>query len=111
MEYARSAWREVPDSLQTRYVYARHLFDDGQLAEAVSVLKFPQYKASFPEEMLDLWSEAVRTLIKDDFYAGRYSSAMENAKSFLIYFPEDQSAKDYLDKIEKLRRQERSKQP
>ena len=111
LECARSAWREVPDSLQTRYVYARHLFDGGQLAEAVSVLKFPQYKASFPKEMLDLWSEAVRGLIKNEFFAGRYSSAMENAKSLLIYFPEDQTAKDYLDKIEKLRQQEKAQQP
>ena len=104
---ARTAWLEDPDSLQTRYVYARYLFDAGQLADTVSVLKFPQYRASFPSEMLDLWSKAVREMIKDDFYAGRYAPAMEHAKYLLIYFPDDPSAKDYLDKIEKLRRQER----
>ncbi len=110
-ECARSAWQENQDDLHARYIYAKHLFDAGQLADTVSVLKFPQYKANFPAEMLDLWSKAIRGLIKDDFYTGRYGPAMENAKYLLTYFPDDQSAKDYLDKIEKMRRQEKEKKP
>ena len=110
-ECARAAWRENPDSLPARYLYATHLFEAGKLAETVSVLKFPQYRASFPTEMLDLWSKAIREIIKDDFYAGRYSSAMENTKFLLIYFPDDKSGKEYLEKIEKLRRQERKAKP
>ncbi|MBR3505772.1 MAG: hypothetical protein IKO02_01830, partial [Lentisphaeria bacterium] len=63
--------------------------------------------ASFPEEILELWSKAIRKQIKIDYDALRYDLAMENAKSLQIYFPDDQEAKDYIGKIELIRRQER----
>ncbi len=106
-ESARAAWQEDPALLQARYLYAKHLFDAGQYADVISVLKFPQYRASFPEEILELWSKAIRKQIKIDYDALRYDLAMENAKSLQIYFPDDQEAKDYIGKIELIRRQER----
>ena len=106
LDCAETAWREEPNTLLTRYVYAKRLYEAGQYSEAISVLKFPQYKASFPKEMLDLWSRAIHAQIKLDFDSERYTPAMENTKFLLIYFPEDKPGLDYLDKLQKLRRHE-----
>ena len=103
---ARTAWEENQSDLSARYVYAKCLFEKGQFAEAVSVLKFPQYKASFPNDMLELWSKAIREQIKADFATERYTPALENAKHLLLYFPEDSFAQDYIEKVQKIRRHE-----
>lgn len=106
LDYARAAWQEDPSTMLVRYLYAKRLYEAGQYAESVSVLKFPQYKAYFPKKMLDLWSQAIHAQIKSDFSAGRYTPAMEATKFLLIYFPEDKSGLDYLDKLERIRRHE-----
>ena len=103
---ARTAWDEDENNLLARYIYATRLCEAKQYAEAVSVLRFPQYKASFPEEMLSLWSKAIREQIKADFYAERYTPVMENAKLLLLYFPDDLFGKDYLERVERIRRHE-----
>lgn len=103
---AETAWRLDPNTLLVRYIYAKRLYENGQYSEAVSVLKFPQYKASFPKEMLDLWYKAILAQIKADFGAERYTPAMEYTKFLLIYFPDDKSGRDYLEKLERIRRHE-----
>jgi len=103
---AATAWQEEPDTLLVRYVYAKRLFEAGQYAEAIAALKFPQYKAAFPKDMLTLFSLAIHEQIKNDFNAERYAPAMENTKYLLIYFPDDAAGRDYLEKLEKLRRHE-----
>ena len=109
LECARTAWQEDRSSLLSRYIYGKRLFELGEYAEVVDVLGFPQYKASFPEDMIKLWEKAIRERLKADFDAGRYGLAQEKAKHLLIYFPDDKSAQDYLEKIETLRRQERNR--
>ena len=109
LECARTAWQEDRSSLLARYIYGKRLYEAGQYAEAVDVLNFPQYKASFPEDMLKLWERAVRERIKADFDAGRYGTAQEKARQLLTYFPEDQSAQEYLNKIETIRHQEKNR--
>jgi predicted Zn-dependent protease len=106
LDYARAAWQEDPNTMLVRYLYAKRLYEAGQYAESVSVLKFPQYKAFFPEEMLDLWSKAIRAQIKNDFAAERYTPAMEGTKFLLIYFPEDKFGLDYLNRLDRIRRHE-----
>ena len=106
LECARTAWQEDRNSLSTRYIYGRGLAESGRYADAVSVLKFPQYKASFPKEMLDVWANAIREQIKADFAAERYNPAMESVKHLLIYFPDDAVGRDYLERIERIRRHE-----
>lgn len=107
LEYARSAWQFDSDNLHARYVYGKQLLEAGQYPDVISVLSFPQYKASFPNEMIELWSKAIREQIKRDYDAARYTPAIENAKFLLIYFPDDPAAKDYINKVELIRRQER----
>ena len=103
---ARTAWDNDRNSLQTRYLYGKRLFEAGQYQDAISVLKFPQYQASFPEEMLDLWSKAMHAQIKDDFDHARYTPAQENVKYLLIYFPDDKAGLEYAERIRKIRRHE-----
>ena len=103
---AKAAWEEDQNDLLSRYIYGKRLFEAEQYADVIAVLRFPQYKASFPEEMMNLWTKAIREQIRIDFDAARYIPAMENAKHFLIYFPEDKSVQDYLEKIQNLRRHE-----
>lgn len=106
---ARSAWQEDRSSLLARYTYAKRLFELGQYAEVVDVLNFPQYKSSFPEEMLKLWQKSIRECIKADFDDARYGNSQEKARYLLIYFPEDKVGQEYLDKIETLRLQEKNR--
>jgi len=106
---AHTAWLEDRNGLQARYIYGKRLFEAGQYGEAISVLKFPQYKASFPEEMLKLWANAVREQIKLDFKNARYTPVQENLKHLLIYFPEDEFAQDYSRRMEIIRRQSKSR--
>lgn len=105
---ARTAWQEKPDDLQIRYFYGKRLFDAGQYADAVSVLKFPQYRASFPDDMLKLWADAMREQIKSDFNNARYTPVQENLKHLLIYLPEDKFGLEYTRRMEIIRRQSKS---
>ncbi len=108
LECARIAWDVNQNDLQARYIYGKRLFEAGQYAEVISVLKFPQFKASFPKEMLELWSKAMHEQIKDDFDAERYTPAMENTKYLLIYFPEDKDGLEYMELLESIRRHEKT---
>ena len=105
---ARIAWEENENDLTARYVYGKRLFEAGQYADAVAVLKFPQFKASFPEEMLDLWANAIREQIKADYAAERNTPAMEGAKHLLIYFPDDKTGQDIVESIQTIRRHEKT---
>ena len=109
LAFAETAWRENPNDLQARYLYGKCLFEEGKIADAIAALKFPQYRASFPDEMLSLWEKAVRKQIRTDYAGFRYSPALENAKHLQTYFPDDQEAKDYIDKIEDIRRREKNR--
>lgn len=108
LEYARTAWDVNQNDLQARYIYGKCLFEAGQYADVISVLKFPQFKASFPKEMLDLWFNAVHEQIRADFDAGRYTPAMENVKYLLIYFPDDKDGQEYMELIQSIRRHEKT---
>ena len=108
LECARIAWDVNQNDLQARYIYGKRLFEAGQYAEVISVFKFPQFKASFPQEMLDLWSKAMHEQIRADFDAGRYTPAMEGAKYLLIYFPDDEVGLDYVEMIQAIRRHEKT---
>ena len=105
---ARSAWQEARNSLLARYTYGKRLFELGQYAEVLDVLDFPHYKASFPEEMLNLWEKCIRECIKADFDAGRYGTAQEKARQLVTYFPRDSFGQEILQKIEDLRIQEKN---
>lgn len=105
---ARSAWQESRNSLLSRYTYGKRLFELGQYADVLDVLNFPLYKASFPEEMLNLWEKCIRECIKADFDAGRYGLAQEKARHLVTYFPRDKFGQEILQKIEDLRIQEKN---
>ena len=108
LECARNAWDVDRNDLQGRYIYGKRLFDAGRYSDVISVLKFPQFKASFPKEMLDLWFKAIHEQIKADFDAERYTPAMEGAKYLLIYFPDDEAGLDYIEMIQTIRRHEKA---
>jgi len=108
LECARAAWDVDQNDLQARYIYGKRLFEAGQYADVISVLKFPQFKASFPQEMLDLWAKAMHEQIRADFDAERYTPALEGAKYLLIYFPEDEIGKDYVEMVQAIRRHEKA---
>ena len=103
---AREAWLADRNSLITRYLYGRLLSEKGQYADALDVLRIPPYKAIFPQEMLDLWAKAIREQIKADYKSGRYTPALDSVKQLLLYFPEDKVGREYLDRIERIRRHE-----
>ena len=107
-KHARTAWLLDREDLDARFAWARFLVDDKDYAEALSVLKFPQYKATLPEDVVDLWSAAMREQIKIDFQNGRYTPAIEGAKQLLVYFPYDDMAQDYIQRVERIREEERA---
>ena len=103
LQYAQTAWQQNKNDLSARYAYGKCLFEDGQVADAFSVLGSPQYRAEFPADMLKLWEKVVRTQLKTDFEAARYTPVMENARRLLTCFPDDKEAKEYLQKVENIR--------
>ena len=107
MSQARSAWREDRDDVEARFAYAQFLVDARDYAEAINVLKFPQYKASFPEDVAELWAKAMREQIKIDYAGGRLTPAFESAKHLQIYFPDDEMAQQYIQLIEQKRQEEK----
>ena len=109
MAHARAAWLEDREDMDARFVYAGFLVADKQYAEAVSVLKLPQYHAPLPDDVVQLWAGAMREQIRGDILNGRYTPAMEGAKHLLIYFPDDQTAKDAIQKIEQIRQNEKQR--
>ncbi len=108
LECARIAWDVNQNDLHARYIYGKRLFESGQYAEVISVLKFPQFRASFPNEMLELWSKAMHEQIRADFDAERYTPAAENVKYLLIYFPEDKDGLEYMELLQSIRRHEKA---
>ena len=103
LAYARTAWQLDKNNLSARHLYAKCLFEGGQVADAFSVLGSPLYRTEFPPNMLSLWEKVVRAQLKTDFDAARYTPAMENARRLLTFFPDDKEAREYLDKIENIR--------
>ena len=110
MAQARSAWVEDREDLDARAAYARFLVEDKEFAEAVDVLKFPQYQATFPEDIVELWGTAMREQIKADYAGARYTPAFEAAKHLQIYFPDDQMAQEYIQLIEQRRQEEKERE-
>ena len=109
-KHAYAAWAQDREDLDARFAYARFLVDEKDYAEALSVLKFPQYKASFPEDVVALWETAMREQIKSDFQNGRYTPAFEGAKQLQVYFPYDDMAQDYIQRVEQIRQEERERE-
>lgn len=109
-KYAYAAWSQDREDLDARFAYAHFLVDEKDYAEALSVLKFPQYKASFPEDVVALWETAMRAQIRSDFLNGRYTPAFEGAKQLQVYFPYDEMAQDYIQRVEQIRQEEREKE-
>lgn len=109
-KHAYAAWSQDREDLDARFAYAQFLVDEKDYAEALSVLKFPQYKASFPEAVIGLWETAMREQIRSDFQNGRYTPAFEGAKQLQVYFPYDDMAQDYIQRIEQIRQEEREKE-
>jgi tetratricopeptide (TPR) repeat protein len=108
LAYAQAAWQENKNDFSARYAYGKCLFEEGQVADAFSVLGSPQYRADFPADMLKLWEKVVRAQIKSDFDAARYTPVMENARRLLTCFPDDKEAREYLDKVENIRQLEKN---
>jgi len=109
-KHAYAAWSQDREDLDARFAYAQFLVDEKSYEDAIDVLKFPQYKASFPENVIELWSTAMREQIKLDFQNGRYTPAYEDAKQLLVYFPYDDEAQDYVRRIEQIRQEERERE-
>ena len=109
-KHAYAAWSQDREDLDARFAYAQFLVDEKAYEDAINVLKFPQYKATFPENVIELWSTAMREQIKLDFGNGRYTPAYEDAKQLLVYFPYDDEAQDYVRRIEQIRQEEREKE-
>lgn len=109
-KHAYAAWSQDREDLDARFAYAQFLVDEKAYEDAINVLKFPQYKATFPENVIELWSTAMREQIKLDFGNARYTPAYEDAKQLLIYFPYDDEAQDYVRRIEQIRQEEREKE-
>ncbi len=108
MAYARTAWQLDNNNFQARHAYGKLLFEEGQVADALSVLGSPQYRAEFPADMLKLWEKVVRAQIKSDFEAARYTLVRENANRLLTCFPDDKEAREYLQKLETIRQLEKN---
>ena len=109
-KHAYAAWSQDREDLDARFAYAQFLVDEKAYEDAINVLKFPQYKATFPENVIELWSTAMREQIKLDFGNARYTPAYEDAKQLLVYFPYDDEAQDYVRRIEQIRQEEREKE-
>jgi len=103
LAYAEAAWQLDKNDLPARFVYGKCLFKEGLVPDALSVLGSPQYRSEFPADMLQLWARVVRTQLKLDFDAARYTPVMENARRLQTFFPEDREAREYLQKIEQIR--------
>jgi tetratricopeptide (TPR) repeat protein len=109
-KHAYAAWAQDREDLDARFAYAQFLVEEKQYADAIEVLKFPQYKAVFPENVLDLWSVAMREQMRFDFQNARYTPAFEAAKHLLIYFPYDEEAQDYIRRVEQIRQEEKEQE-
>ena len=109
-KHAYAAWAQDREDLDARFAYAQFLVEEKQYADAIEVLKFPQYKAVFPENVLDLWGVAMREQMRFDFRNARYTPAFEAAKHLLIYFPYDEEAQDYIRRVEQIRQEEKEQE-
>ena len=109
-KHAYAAWSQDREDLDARFAYAQFLVEEKDYADAIDVLKFPQYKAVFPENMLDLWSVAMRQQMKSDFANARYTPAYEGAKHLLVYFPYDDEAQDFIQRVEQIRQEEKERE-
>ncbi|MBO4631164.1 MAG: tetratricopeptide repeat protein, partial [Lentisphaeria bacterium] len=95
LSYAKRCWETNPDDELGQFIYAQVLTANGQYQDAERVLKIPNRKVELPDEVGKLWSDIMLHCVQEDLAKGLFSRALERAKHYLIFFPEDSTFQEF----------------
>ena len=99
LEAAKEAFDQEKESMLPAFIYARRLSEAGQYEEAVKVLNFPRRAEKFRAEVIELWTTCMKKVIEKCLAEERYMQAEDQCKHLLIFAPDDDFAKESLEKV------------
>lgn len=100
LSYAKQAWETNQDNGIGQFVYAKMLAANGQYQDAEKVLNIPNRKVELPTEVMNLWTDIMRHVIENSIAGERYMQAEEQCKHLLTISPDDEFAKENLEKVQ-----------
>ena len=89
LSYAKQAWETDQEAGIGQLVYAKMLVANGQYQDAGKILKIPNRAVELPDEVRKLWSDIMLHCVREDLEKGLFSRALERARHYLIFFPDD----------------------
>jgi tetratricopeptide (TPR) repeat protein len=101
LSYAKQAWEMNREVGIGQFVYAKMLAANEQYQEAGKVLNIPNRKVEMPEEVMTLWTDIMHHAIEKSIADQRYMQAEDQCKHLLIFVPDDELAKESLEKVRK----------
>ena len=89
LSYAKQSWETNQDDGLGQFVYAKMLVADGRYQDAEKVLKIPNRNVELPDSVRELWSDIMLHCVREDLANRLFSRALERAKHYLVFFPDD----------------------
>ena len=102
IEAAGEAYALEKKSMLPAFIYAKRLSEAGRYEEAVTVLKFPQYKVNYDERIVSLWIECMHHVIEKNIRDRKFMDAEKQCKHLLEFAPDDAFGKENLEKVREI---------
>ena len=108
LEAAKEACDLEKKSMLPAFIYAKRLSEVNRYEEAVTALDFPHHAVNYHEDVVELWADCMRHVIKKSIADQRYMQAEEQCRHLLVIVPDDEFATENLAKIREQLRSKRN---
>ena len=110
LSYAKQAWETNQNNMLGQFVYAKMLAANGQYQDAEKVLKIPNREVELPDEIRNLWTDIMLHCVREDLANRSFQRALDRAKHYLIFFPEDSAFLEFRMRAEEELKKEKNAQ-
>ena len=112
LSYAKQAWETNHDDGIGQFVYAQMLAANGRYQDAEKVLTIPNRKVELPDGVRKLWTDIMLHCVQEDLEKGQFQRALDRARHYLIFFPDDSTFLDFRNRAEQeLKKAQDSRNP
>ena len=102
IEAAKKGFETGPSSWLSHFIYARRLSEAGRYEEAVGILSLPRRTGDYRTEVVELWTMCMKKVIENSIRDQKYMQAEDQCKHLLIIAPDDEFAKESLEKVREI---------
>jgi len=105
LSYAKQSWETNFDNGLGQFVYAKMLVANGRYQDAEKVLKLPNRAVELPDEIKTLWTDIMLHCVREDLDNKSFSRALERARHYLVFFPDDTTFQEFRTRAEQALKQ------